>query len=286
MPQANHRLKAGDPIVLLDSKGRSFWAELKEGGRTDIKGHVFSHDEIIGEEEGFRIRSSRGALWSVIRAPLYEQVPRMPRYATVIYPKDLGTILVWADVYPGARILEAGLGSGALATALLRVIGPEGTLFSYEVKEDAINRARKNIRMFLGEDPGNHHVKQADVYAGIDETDLDRIVLDVPEPWQVVPHAARALRSGGILCCYSPTVLQVKETVEALERSRAFVHVQTYETLMRPWHVTRRSVRPELQMIGHTGFLTFAHRVRDLPGFRGPEDISRDREGAHPTEET
>ncbi len=276
MSLSQHRLEAGDPIVLIDGKGRSFWAELRAGGQTDIKGHVFAHDRIIGREPGFRLRSSRGALWSVIRAPIYEQVPRMPRYATVIYPKDLGTLLVWGDIFPGARVLEAGLGSGALATVLLRAIGPEGRLYSYEVKDDAMNRARKNIRMFLGAEPAHHVVKLADVYAGIDECDLDRIVLDVPEPWRVVPHAVRALRPGGILCSYSPTVLQMKEMVESLERSGAFVHVQSYESLMRPWHVERRSVRPELKMVGHTGFLTFAHRVRDLEEGEGDGDGGAD----------
>lgn len=255
-----HVLRPGDPVVFIDDKERDYFAFLKEGGRTDIRGHQFDHDELIGGPEGTTVRSSRGKRFYVMRPTLAQYVVRMPRFATVIYPKDLGTILVWADIFPGATVLEAGLGSAGLAIALLRAVGPAGKVISYDIRQEAVNRGQKNIQGFLGDAP-NHEVKFADVYAGIDETDLDRIVLDVPEPWQVVPHAWRALRDGGVICCYSPTVLQVQQTALALRR-QGFVSVETQETLQRPWHVAERSVRPDLQMVGHTGFLTFARKIR------------------------
>jgi tRNA (adenine57-N1/adenine58-N1)-methyltransferase catalytic subunit len=260
-------LGAGDPILLVDRKDRRYFVVLAEAGRTDIRGHVFMHDDLIGRLAGFRMRSSRDETFIVLRPTLAEMVVDMPRFATIIYPKDLGTILVWGDLKPGLRVVEAGIGTGALAIAVLRAIGQTGELFSYEIRHEAENRARKNIRLaFGGADPENHQVHRKDIYEGIEEREVDRILLDVPEPWQVVPHALTALRDGGVFMAYSPTVLQVKETVDALHQSRAFALIETSETMMRDWHVAPNSIRPELRMVGHSGFLTFARKVR-----RGPE---------------
>ncbi len=272
-------LREGNPIMLVDWKARSYFATLKAGGRTDIRGHQFAHDDILGRPEGFRLDSSRGKPFFILRPTLGEYVPKMPRHATVIYPKDLGTILVYADIFPGAKVLEAGIGSAGLSLALLRAIGPAGHLTSYEIRTEAINRGEKNIAAYLGE-VENHTIKVADVYAGIDETGLDRIVLDVPEPWQVVPHAIHALRDGGGFCAYSPTTLQVQETVAALKKSHAFVRVETWESLQRGWHVAPMSVRPDLNMVGHTGFLTFARKVRGGPEPGTPVTAPRPGEGA------
>ncbi len=262
----------GDGVVFIDHKGRRFFAFLEEGGRQNVRGHLFEHDAILGQPPGLQLVSSRGKLFTILRATLPDYVVQMPRYATIVYPKDLATILVWGDVGPGMRVLEAGLGTGALAIALLRAVGPEGRVISYDVRTEAIGRGRKNVAAYFGGEPPNHEIKVADVYAGIDEKDLDRVILDVPEPWEVVPHAARALLPGGVFVAYSPTILQVDRTVEALRRERAFADVSTSETLRRPWHVDRRSVRPELQIVGHTGFLTFARRIEPLPRASAPTD--------------
>jgi tRNA (adenine57-N1/adenine58-N1)-methyltransferase len=180
----------------------------------------------------------------------------MPRGAQVIYPKDLGPILMLADVFPGARILESGVGSGALTMALLRSIGPTGELIGYELRPDFADRARQNILGMLGDDVPLR-VEVRDIYDGIDEQDLDRVILDLPEPWQVVKHAELALRPGGIMLAYLPTIGQVSRLREELESS-AFGMAESLEVLQRTWHVEGQSVRPDHRMVAHTGFLTTA----------------------------
>jgi tRNA (adenine57-N1/adenine58-N1)-methyltransferase len=189
----------------------------------------------------------------------------MPRGAQVIYPKDIGPILVLADIFPGARLLEAGVGSGALSMALLRAVGPQGEVVGYELREDFAARAIKNVESFLG--PGQpYRVEIRDVYEGVDELGLDRIVLDLPEPWRVVKHAIHALRPGGILVSYLPTVGQVARLREELDGS-PFGLAETLEVLQRTWHVEGQSVRPDHRMVAHTGFLTAARLLDpDLPG--------------------
>jgi len=252
-------------VIFIDHKDRRYFSFLEAGRWQDIRGHRFSHDAIMGQEDGLRMESSRGRFFTIMRATLPDYIVQMPRYATVIYPKDLATILVWADIQAGHRVLEAGLGSGGLAIALLRAIGPTGHLDSYELRPEALNRGAKNVAAYFGGAPENHTITVGDVYAGIQSEKLDRIVLDVPEPWQVVPHAAEQLVLGGIFCAYSPTVLQVAQTGEALRYEPRFGPAETYETIMRPWHVTHNSVRPELSMVGHTGFLTFARKLQPMP---------------------
>jgi tRNA (adenine57-N1/adenine58-N1)-methyltransferase len=210
---------------------------------------------MIGRSEGLVVRSTRGARYTVVRPTLAEVVLKMPRGAQVIYPKDLGPLLIIADVFPGARVLESGLGSGALSMALLRA-GADIT--GYEVREDFAAQAATNVAGFLGAAAlDSYHVEVRDVYEGIDATDLDRIVLDLPEPWQVVPHAEKALRPGGILVSYLPTITQVATLRETLARS-GFGMAETVEVLQRSWHVEGQSVRPDHRMVAHTGFLTSA----------------------------
>ncbi len=180
----------------------------------------------------------------------------MPRGAQVIYPKDLGPILMLADVFPGARILESGVGSGALTMTLLRAVGPTGHVTGYELRDDFADRARRNVEGFLGADVPLA-VEVRDVYEGIDLDDLDRVVLDLPEPWRVVKHAAAALRAGGILLAYLPTIGQVARLHEELVDS-AFGMAHTLEVMQRGWHVDGQSVRPDHRMVAHTGFLTHA----------------------------
>ena len=188
-------------------------------------------------------------------------VLKMPRAAQVVYPKDLGPIVTYADVFPGARVLEAGTGSGALSIALCRAAGPHGRVVSYELREDHREQAVANIEAFFGKMPEGLELRTGDL-AVVSEMGerFDRAVLDMPEPWGPLPALRQVLEPGGVFCAYLPTTNQVQELVLALEPN-GFLHVETFETLKRGWHVTQRSVRPDHRMQGHTGFLTVARRV-------------------------
>jgi tRNA (adenine57-N1/adenine58-N1)-methyltransferase len=245
---------AGDRVLLVDNKRRRHLVTLESGGQFHTHAGIVAHDDLIGQPDGTTVRTTRGARLVAVRPTLSEYVLEMPRGAQVIYPKDIGPILVLADVFPGARILESGIGSGALTTALLRAIGPAGHVTGYEIRDDFAQRAVSNVHAFLGDDvPLDVHVR--DVYEGIDEQNLDRIVLDLPEPWRVVKHALEALRPGGILLAYLPTILQVGRLREELANS-PFAMVETLEVLQRGWHVEGQSIRPDHRMVAHTGFLT------------------------------
>jgi tRNA (adenine57-N1/adenine58-N1)-methyltransferase len=243
----------GERALLVDAKARRYLVTLVEGGEFHTHAGFVPHGQLIGQEEGVTVRSSAGARYTAVRPTLAEYVLEMPRGAQVVYPKDLGPILILADVFAGARVLEAGVGSGALSLALLRA-GAE--VVGYEVRADFAARAKKNVEGFLGPHTA-FRVEDRDVYEGIDETGLDRVVLDLPEPWRVVKHAEDALHPGGILVAYLPTIGQVAQLREALEAS-AFGMCQTLEVLQRTWHVEGQSVRPDHRMVAHTGFLTSA----------------------------
>lgn len=262
----------GDRIHLVDKKGRHYALTLKAGDTFQHSGEILSHDALIGQEEGRMVELSRGSRFLALIPTLGEYVLKMPRGAQVIYPKDLAMITVWADIYPGACVFEAGTGSGALTMALLRAVGESGLVISYEAREDFARMARKNIHRYMGEPP-NLVVRQRSAYEGIDlqeaaETPhVDRVVLDLPEPWRVIPHATHALRSGGVYLSYVPTIPQVMQTVNALEESRVFGFIQTFETLLRTWNVRGRSVRPDHRMVAHSGFITVARKCD--PAWRG-----------------
>ena len=251
---------AGDKVLLIDGKGRRYLVTLREGGEFHTHAGVTPHDSILGRPEGSTVRSTSGARYLALRPTLADFILSMPRAAQVIYPKDLGPLLVMADVFPGARILEAGVGSGALSMTLLRA-GAE--VVGYELREDFAAKAQANVARFLGPDCP-YRVEQRDVYEGIDETGLDRVMLDLPEPWRVVKHAAAALRPGGILASYLPSIVQVAQLREALDAG-PFVLAETVEVLQRSWHVEGQSVRPDHRMVAHTGFLTAARRSADQP---------------------
>jgi tRNA (adenine57-N1/adenine58-N1)-methyltransferase len=245
----------GDRVLLLDNKGRRYLVTLAEGAEFHTHAGPIPHDELLGKDEGSIVRSARGARYTAVRPTLAELVLKMPRGAQVIYPKDLGPILMLADIFPGARILEAGVGSGAMSMTLLRA---GADIVGYELREDFANRARANVIAFLGDEVlPRYRVEVRDVYDGIDETGLDRIVLDLPEPWRVVKHAETAMRPGGILVSYLPSIVQVAQLREALDHS-GFGMAETLEVLQRTWHVEGNSVRPDHRMVGHTGFLTAA----------------------------
>ena len=243
----------GEPVLLIDRKRRRYLFDLSPGREFHTHTGVIPHDDIIGAAEGTRLRSTRGTYFLALRPTLADAVLKMPRGAQVIYPKDIGPILMLADVFPGARVLEAGIGSGALSMALLRA----GAVVSgYERREDFCARARANVERFCGPEAlERYRTEVRDVYEGIDETGLDRVVLDLPEPWQVVPHASEALRSGGILLAYTPSIVQVQRLRQALEDSPFDLH-ETVEVLQRGWHVEGDAVRPNHRMVAHTGFLT------------------------------
>ncbi len=249
----------GDRVLLIDRKHRRHLITLTEDGEFHTHAGVLAHQQLIGRDEGSTVRTTRNAALIAIRPTLAEYVLEMPRGAQVIYPKDLGPILMLADVFPGARVLESGVGSGALTMTLLRAVGPTGSVTGYEIRDDFADRARRNVEGYLGADVPLT-IETRDIYEGIDVGDLDRVVLDLPEPWQVVKHAATALRPGGILVSYLPTILQVSTLRETLAES-VFGMAQTLEVLNRGWNVDGQSVRPDHRMVAHTGFLTVARKL-------------------------
>ena len=257
-------LGAGDPVLFVDREGREHFAILVAGAVEDLRGNRIPHDRLFGGPEGLRVRGSHAVEFRVVRATLSQYVCAMKRHAQIIYPKDLALLVAYADIFPGARVIEGGYGSGALSLALLRAIGPRvlgGRLVTYELRAEARNRADKNVRVLLGDGGYDHEVKLADIYEGISERGVDRVIVDVPEPWTMVAHAAEALQSGGIFAAYVPTVVQMQRLVLALRETRRFLPADAVETIERPWFVTAESVRPEQKIIGHTGFLIFARTV-------------------------
>ncbi len=276
-------LENGQRIHLVDKKGRQYAVTLKAGETYQLSGHKIAHDELIGKLEGSLVTLSGGKTMLALRPTFGEYVLKMPRGAQVLYPKDLALIPMWADVYPGARVFEAGTGSGALTMALLRTVGPRGLVVTYEAREDFARTAMTNIERYMGTVPNLVPLRR-NAYEGIelleDGIPFDRLVLDLPEPWQVVPHAAHALRSGGVYVSFVPTVPQVQQTVEALERAAVFGMVETFETLLRTWSIQGRSVRPDHRMVAHSGFLTVARKVEPglwVPG-QAVESVTEDDE--------
>jgi len=255
-------LQAGESLLLIDERrGKRHLVTLRPGQHFHTDRGYIGHDALIGTPDGSTVKTSLGVRYLALRPTLGEYVLEMPRGAQVIYPKDLATICFFADVEPGHTVCEAGLGSGALTMALLRAVGPSGRVVSYEAREEFARRARRNIETRLGPDVPLT-VRLQDVYAGLDERDLDRVLLDLPEPWRLVESASTALRAGGVFCAYVPTIIQSQQVHEALAAHPAFALVETFETLLRPWHIAGLSVRPAHRLVAHTGFLTLARRVQ------------------------
>ena len=258
-------LLAGERVLLVDAKDRRYLVTLAPGATFHTHAGSVAHDDLIGLAEGGVVAGSTGRRYVAVRPTLADVVLKMPRGAQVIYPKDLGAILLAADIGPGQRVLEAGVGSGALSMTLLRA---GASVVGYELRPDFAARARANVAAFVGED-ADYRVEGRDVTEGIGEVQLDRVVLDMPEPWLVLPHAATALRPGGILLAYLPTINQTAELRRALDDA-PFGLAVTSEVLHRTWHVEARSVRPDHRMVAHTGFLTVARRLAG----RRPEGLA------------
>jgi tRNA (adenine57-N1/adenine58-N1)-methyltransferase len=266
-------LQDGEQILLIDQRGKRHLIFLRKSETFHSDRGWVPHDAIIGQPEGSWVRSSMGLRYIAVRPTLAEYVLDMPRGAQVIYPKDLAMILFWADVYPGCRVLEAGMGSGALTLALLRAVGPEGRVITYEQRDEFARRALANIHMRMGE-VTNLTVRLRPIEDGLpDEEPVDRVVLDLPEPWRLTHELPRVLRPGGIFLSYVPTIIQAHQTSEALRQDRQWALVETFETLFRPWNIEGQSVRPFHRMVAHTGFMTVARRVvapgHDVPSPSG-----------------
>lgn len=259
----------GESALLIDERGKRHLVKLQPGlkshhGRTG----KIRHDDLIGQPAGLKIVTAEGAEFVCVRPTMEDFLLKgIKRPTQIIYPKDLGTALIQADVYPGARILEAGMGSGALALTLRRFLGPEGELISYEKREEFAQMGTRNFEEFEGRcGPSlcRHTIRIRDVYEGVEETDLDVVALDVPEPQRAIDSAARAVRPNGALMCWLPTALQVFHLVRALQEHPQWARIRTTESLVRPWYVSTQSLRPSQRMVGHTGFLVIARRVETL----------------------
>ena len=255
-------LEPGERVLLIDSRGRRYLIRLAPGQGFHFHNGSLPHDDIIGAVPGSMLRATSGAKLLALRPTLSDFILKMPRGAQVVYPKDIGLILIYADIFPGATVLEAGTGSGSLTLALSRAVGASGRVISYELREDHLERGRANIEEWyegLGAKPDNVELRQGDIFEGVPETGIDRLVLDLPEPWRAVERTLESLAPGGIVCCYLPTIPQVSHTVESL-RTAGVVELQTLEGLVRTWNVEGQSVRPDHRMVAHTGFIVTGRR--------------------------
>jgi tRNA (adenine57-N1/adenine58-N1)-methyltransferase len=252
---------AGDRVQLTDPKGRLHTVVLEPGRLFHTHRGAIAHDDLIGAPEGSVVHSTANTGYLAFRPLLADFVLSMPRGAQVIYPKDAAQIVGFGDVGPGMRVLEAGAGSGALSCSLLRAVGERGTLTSYERREDFADVARANVGAFLGEVPANWSLRLGDLDQHPAEEVVDRVALDMLEPWAVLPTVAAALRPGGVLVGYVATTTQLSTYVEALRAQGVWTEPHAWETLLRPWHAVGLAVRPEHRMVAHTAFLVTARRL-------------------------
>ncbi|MDQ1697146.1 MAG: tRNA (adenine57-N1/adenine58-N1)-methyltransferase catalytic subunit [Frankiaceae bacterium] len=271
---------AGDLVQLTDPKGRKHTIELAAGKEFHTHRGVVAHDTLIGQPEGVVVTSAGGTTYLALRPLLADYVLSMPRGATVVYPKDAAQIVQMADIFPGARVLEAGAGSGALSCSLLRAVGGTGLVSSYERREDFAEVARLNVERFFGTMPPTWRLTVGDLAMSCDDADIDRVVLDMLAPWDVLDVVAKTMVPGAVLCAYVATTTQLSRTVESMRDHGAFTEPQSWETLLRGWHVDGLAVRPDHRMVGHTGFLVTTRRL--APGVLPPPRRRRPAKGARP----
>jgi len=275
-------LAAGEWVRLTDAKGRRHNICLEAGKQFFTNKGAIAHDDLIGRDEGFSVPSTAGGEYLVFRPLLSEFVVSMPRGAAVVYPKDAAQIVAMADIFPGARVVEAGVGSGALTCSLLRAVGPGGVVSSYERREEFADVARRNVTQFFGGDHPAWRLTVADLATALpDEAahSVDRVILDMLAPWECVDAVAGALAPGGIVCAYVATTTQLGRIVETLRAHGEFTEPQPWETLVREWHVEGLAIRPGHKMNGHTGFLVTARRMS--PGVTAPVKKRRPAPGAY-----
>jgi len=277
-PRKTGPFAAGDRVQLTDAKGRHYTVILKPGGEFHTHRGIVAHDSVLGSPEGSVVKASGGDAFLVLRPLLIDYVMSMPRGAQVIYPKDAAQIIHEGDIFPGARVLEAGAGSGALTCSLLRAVGPDGHVISYEVRDDHAAHAKRNVETFFGREPPNWTLTVADVReaatdSGPGEGAVDRVVLDMLAPWEVLDAVAQILVPGGVLIVYVATVTQLSATVEALREQQCWTEPRSWESLQRGWHVVGLAVRPQHNMRGHTAFLISARRL--APGTITPAPLRK-----------
>jgi tRNA (adenine57-N1/adenine58-N1)-methyltransferase len=261
LTSASGPFQPGDRVQLTDPKGRHYTLVLEAGRTYHTHRGALDHDQLIGRPEGSVITSAAGTTYLALRPLLPDYVLSMPRGAQVIYPKDAAQIVMWGDVFPGARVLEAGAGSGALTCSLLRAVGDQGSVTSYEVRDDHAVHAVRNVEQFFGAAPDNWTLHVGDVTGHTGE--VDRVILDMVAPWEVLDTVAANLIPGGVLVVYVATVTQLSRITEALREQQCWTEPEAWETLLRPWHVVGLAVRPEHRMVGHTAFLLTARRLAE-----------------------
>jgi tRNA (adenine57-N1/adenine58-N1)-methyltransferase catalytic subunit len=278
---------AGDHVQLTDPKGRRHTVVLEAGKSFFTHRGSLSHDDLIGRQDGSVVTSSGGTPYVALRPLLADFTLAMKRGAAVVYPKDAAQIVAMADVFPGAQVIEAGAGSGALTCWLLRAAGECGSVTSFERRTDFAEIARRNVAGFFGTVPAAWRLViggfDAGAVSSLPADHADRVILDMLAPWDCLDAAARALLPGGVICCYVATTTQLSRTVEGLRAQGQFYEPAAWESIVRGWHVDGLAVRPEQRMIGHTGFLVTARRLAD--GVTPPARRRRPAKGAHPNED-
>ena len=270
----------GDRVQLTDPKGRLQTITLATGKDFHTHKGSIAHDDLIGRPEGVTVTTTGGVTYLALRPLLADYVLSMPRGAAVVYPKDAGQIVHMADVFPGAHVVEAGVGSGALTMSLLRAVGDGGQVSSYERRQDFADIARVNVETFFGGAHPAWRLTVGDLVEALEETDVDRVVLDMLAPWDCLDAVARALSPGGVLICYVATTTQLSRTAEAVRAHGAFTEPHGWESLVRGWHLEGLAVRPEHRMVGHTGFLLTTRRLAE--GTQPPPRRRRPAKRAHP----
>jgi tRNA (adenine57-N1/adenine58-N1)-methyltransferase catalytic subunit len=260
--QGSGKLQAGDRVQLTDERGKMYSFYLTEGAQWHSHKGWINHNEIIGLDEGSTVVSNSGTKYQVLRPLLNDYVLSMPRGATIIYPKDSAIIVGFADIFPGAKVLEAGVGSGALSISLLRAVG-NGSLVSYEMRDEFLENARDNVNKYFGMIPDNWELILDQVQNGEFNGDFDRVIFDMLAPWECLDAAYKALKPGGVLCCYVATTTQLSKVAEAIKASNKFSEPESFETLSRSWHHEGLAVRPMHSMNAHTGFLLFSRKLAE-----------------------
>lgn len=271
--------QVGDRVQLTDAKGKMHSITLQLNQEWHTHNGWLVHNEIIGLPEGSVVETTGGLKFLAFKPLLSDYVLSMPRGATIIYPKDSAAILGIADIKPGVRVLEAGVGSGALAISLIRAVGPTGFVSSFERREEFANVAEKNVRHYFGDKPGNWSLTLGSVQDAVHEEKFDRVVLDMLAPWECVDLASEVLVPGGVFLCYVATTTQLSNIAEAIKACGNFTEPESSELIVRGWHHEGLAVRPQHRMIGHTAFLIMARRL--APGTIAPARRRRPSKGAY-----